>query len=114
MNDTVTNVLEGNIIETQNHGQIKLALVVTPQQDEDGYQEAKDFTTENCLNKNVLIDQDGGQPVDSSGRKIAVVYCDGWNMNEELYYAGYAEIDLQQCGQSRFAGEQWAIDGGCE
>jgi len=114
VNDTVTNVIDGNIIETQNHGLIKLALVKTPEQGQDGYQDAKDFTTEMCMNKTALIDQDGGQPADSSGRKIAVVYCDGWNINEELYYGGYAEIDAQQCGKSRFASEQWAIDGGCE
>jgi micrococcal nuclease len=114
VNDTVTNVIEGNVIETQNHGLIKLALVKTPEQGQDGYQEAKDFTTEICMNKTALIDQDSGQTVDSSGRKIAVVYCDGWNMNEELYYGGYAEIDAQQCGNSKFANEQWAIDGGCQ
>ena len=114
VNDTVTNVIDGNVIETQNYGVIKLALVKTPEQGQDGYQEAKDFTTEMCMNTTTLIDQDGGQQADSSGRKIAVVYCDGWKINEELYYSGLAEIDTQQCGNSKFANEQWAIDGGCQ
>lgn len=112
-NDTVTNVIDGDTIETQKYGTIRLALVNTPEKGEDGYEEATEFTTEYCLNKNVLIDQDGGQPVDQFGRKVAVVYCDWLNINEELYYSGYAEISTQFCSQSAFAHEQWAIDGGC-
>jgi len=113
-NDTVTSVVDGDTIETQKYGRIRLALVNTPEKGEDGYEEAKEFIAEYCLNMSVLIDQDDGQPVDQFGRKVAVVYCDWLNINEELYYSGYAEILTDYCSQSEFANEQWAIDGGCE
>jgi micrococcal nuclease len=116
-NDTVTSVVDGDTIETKKYGTIRLALVNTPEKGEDGYEEAKEFIAEYCLNMSVLIDQDDGQLVDQFNRTVAVVYCDGFNMNEEIYYnfydSGYAEILTDYCSQSEFANEQWAIDGGC-
>ena len=118
-NDTVTNVVDGDTIDTQHYGRIRLSLVNSPEKNKEGYQEAKDFTTESCLDKNVLIDQDDGQPLDEFGRKVAVVYCDydngdvGYSINAELFYGGFAEVEKQFCSQSEFATEQWAIDGGC-
>ena len=112
--DTVTNVIDGDTLVTQKYGTIRLALINAPEKEKEGYEEAKEFLNETCFGVRALIDQDDGQPLDQFGRKIAVVYCDEFNMNEELVYSGLAEIEKQFCSQSEFANEEWAIDGGCE
>ena len=111
--DTVTDVVDGDTIVTQKYGTIRLALVNTPEKDHEDYQLAKDFTTDYCLDQEALIDQDDGQPVDQFGRKVAVVYCQDLNLNEELYFSGLAAVETQFCSQSEFANEEWAVDGGC-
>jgi len=112
--DTVTKVIDGDTLVTQKYRTIRLALINTPEEGKEGYEEAKEFLNETCFGVRALIDQDDGQPIDQFGRKIAVVYCGEFNMNEELVYSGLAKIEKQFCSQSEFANEEWAIDGGCE
>jgi hypothetical protein len=58
-------------------------------------------------------DQDDGQLQDSYGRMLAVVYCDGKNLNRELLDNGHAIILTQYCAESEFGGDDWATDHGC-
>ncbi|HLC39732.1 MAG TPA: thermonuclease family protein, partial [archaeon] len=113
--DTVTEVIDGDTLNTQQHGTVRLALVNTPEKGQDGYDEAKEFLTDICFveTSSVLIDQDDRQPLDNFGRIVAKVFCGELNANEEIYYGAYGEINTDYCGQSEFASEDWAIDGGC-
>ena len=118
VNDTVTNVIDGSTIETQKYGIIRLALINTSGPGQEGYEDVKEFLNDICLGVNTLIDQDDGMKTDQLNRTVAVVYCDGLNMNEEIYYnfydSGYSNILTDYCNKSEFASEQWAIDGGCQ
>ena len=71
---------------------IRLVGVNTPERDETGYNEAKEFVKEMCLGKEVSFDVDDCKPYDEYHRILAVVYVNGTNLNAELLKGGYAEI----------------------
>jgi endonuclease YncB( thermonuclease family) len=71
---------------------IRLVGVNTPERDEPGYNEAKEFVKEMCLGKEVSFDVDDCKPYDEYHRILAVVYVNGTNLNAELLKGGYAEI----------------------
>ena len=71
---------------------IRLVGVNTPEQDDPGYNEAKEFVKEMCLGKEVSFDVDDCKPYDEYHRILAVVYLNGTNLNAELLKGGYAEI----------------------
>ena len=49
-----------------------------------------------------------------SSRILAVVYCDGLNLNEELVEFDIGYFDGMHCHTSEFADESWAKGGGSE
>jgi hypothetical protein len=71
---------------------IRLVGVNTPERDETGYNEAKEFVQEMCLGKEVSFDVDDCKPYEEYHRILAVVYVNGTNLNAELLKRGYAEI----------------------
>ena len=62
----------------------------------------------------VLVDQDKGQPFDSYGRIVAVVYKDGINVNAELLKKGKATLFKRYCEISEFGRSDWAARFGCK
>jgi micrococcal nuclease len=104
---TVTKVVDGDTLDVDGV-RIRLALVNTPEISETGWAEATNFTTSLCpVGTIASYDEDSGQPQGSFGRTVAVVYCGGKNLNEELLRNGYAEILTRFCGKSEFAHEAW-------
>jgi micrococcal nuclease len=111
---TVTNVVDGDTIDV-DQTRIRLALVDTPELDEEGYEQAKQFTSSLCLvGSQVVVDQDDGQLQDAFGRMVAKVACsDNKNLNAELLRNGHAVAFTEYCNISEFSREEWIRDHGC-
>ncbi len=116
----VTRVIDGDTLDiktTTNDERdiitIRLVLVDAPESNELGYTEAKTFISENCLDKHVTVDPDNNQDL-SYNRFVALVYCDGVNINEAVIAAGLADIYKSFCAISEFGNTDWAQKYGCD
>ncbi|HXV45267.1 MAG TPA: thermonuclease family protein [Nitrososphaera sp.] len=112
---TVTRVVDGDTLDIDNI-RIRLALVNTPEIDEAGYEESKQFTSDLCpVGSHAVADEDDGQTEGSFGRMLAKVTCEGGKvLNEELLEADMAEIFTDFCARSEFGDEDWAELHGCQ
>jgi endonuclease YncB( thermonuclease family) len=98
----VTKVIDGDTIVIENGEHIRFAIINTPEKWEEGWRAAKDYTTERCLGKDVVIDLDDNQEK-SYGRLVGLVYCDqGYFMNLELLALQYAVVMPKYCEYSEF------------
>jgi endonuclease YncB( thermonuclease family) len=99
----VTKVIDGDTIVIENGEHIRFAIINTPEKWEEGWRAAKDYTTERCLGKDVVIDLDDNQDR-TYGRLVGLVYCDkeGYFMNLELLALQYAVVMPQYCKYSEF------------
>jgi micrococcal nuclease len=110
---TVTRIVDGDTLDIGNT-RVRLTLVDTPEIAEEGYQEARAFTSSLCpVGSVATADEDDGQTEGSFGRMIAKVSCGEKVLNEELLNAGLAEILTGFCARSEFGGESWAKEHGC-
>ncbi len=113
---TVTRVIDGDTLDlTTIEGEtitIRLALIDAPETEESGFDRAKNLMTELCLNKNAEIDPDNNQGL-TYGRTVAVVYCEGTNVNESILENGFADIYQDFCDVSEFGYTNWAQEYGC-
>ncbi len=89
---TCTKVIDGDTIDVEGVGRIRLVGVNTPERNESGYQNATDFVKEQCLGKEVTVDVDDQKHYDKYNRTLAVVYVNGSNLNQELLQKHYAEV----------------------
>ena len=86
-------VVDGDTIWVEGVGKIRFVGVNTPERKEPGYQEAKDFVKEKCLDKTVYLDIDDKKHKDKYNRTLAIIYTDtGENLNKALLQFGYAEV----------------------
>lgn len=112
----VTQVIDGDTLDIKTtDGEtitIRLVLVDAPETVEEGYEEAKDFVSENCLDKNAVVDPDNRQDL-SYGRLVALVYCDDLNINEAILDNDLADTYLSFCNKSEFGDTDWAQSHGC-
>jgi micrococcal nuclease len=115
-NGVVTKVIDGDTLDIKaKDGKtiaIRLTLVDAPETDEPGYTQAKNFVSQNCLNKEAVVDPDNNQNR-SFSRLVAVVYCEGHNVNEAVIANGFATIYRSFCDVSEFANTVWAQKFGC-
>ena len=113
---TVTKVIDGDTLDvTTAEGEtitVRLALIDAPETDESGFDEARNFMTEQCLDKNAEVDPDNNQGL-TYGRTVAVVYCEGVNVNEAILDNGFADVYQDFCDVSEFADSNWAQEHGC-
>ncbi len=113
---TVTKVIDGDTLDvTTTVGEtitVRLALIDAPEKDESGFNEARNFMTEQCLDKNAEVDPDNNQGL-TYGRTVAVVYCEGVNVNEAILNNGFADVYQDFCDVSEFADSNWAQEYGC-
>ena len=86
------HVVDGDTIDVDNVGRIRFVGIDTPETDEPGYQEAKDFVKKTCLGKTVYLDIDNAKHYDKYGRVLAVVYVNDININAALLKGKYADI----------------------
>jgi endonuclease YncB( thermonuclease family) len=99
----VTRVIDGDTIEIEGGERIRFAIVNTPEKWEEGWKEAKDYTTERCLGKTAVIDIDNNQDR-TYGRLVGLVYCgvEGYFINLELVSLQFAVVMPQFCKVSEF------------
>lgn len=86
------NVVDGDTIDVEAVGRIRLVGVNTPERGQPGYQNATDFVRSICLGKTVSMNIDDAKNKDKYGRTLAVVYVDNINLNQELLKRGYAKV----------------------
>ncbi|GAB4313280.1 MAG: thermonuclease family protein [Methanobacteriaceae archaeon] len=98
-------VVDGDTIDVEGVGRIRLVGVNTPERGQPGYQQAKDYVKRMCLGKTVDLDIDDAKNYDRYGRVLAVVYVNDVNLNAELLKKGYAEI--MYIPPSEFNPYQW-------
>jgi len=109
----VTKVVDGDTIHV-NGQPIRFALASTPELDEDGGIEAKQFVEQICpVGSEVLVDEDDGQTEDDYRRIIAAIYCNGVNLNEAVLDEGHAWLPSSFCSISEFSTHAWAQKYGC-
>lgn len=86
------HVVDGDTIDVDTVGRIRLVGINTPEKKQPGYLEAKNFVKKACLGKEVYLDIDNAKHYDKYGRVLAVVYVNGVNINNALLKGGYANI----------------------
>ena len=112
---TIAKVIDGDTVDISTTGddgateRIRLVLVDAPEYLQPGYLEAKNFVTEICLGKNAQVDPDDKQDR-SYGRIVAVLYCNGTNVNLDNDLASIYE---SFCAVSEFGNSDWAKRNGC-
>ena len=112
---TVTEVVDGDTLDV-NNVRIRLALVNTPEVNELGYSEAKQFVESICgVGAHAKVDEDDGQKGGSFGRMIGLVYCGNnpVSLNEALLNSNQANLLQKFCSVSEFASNGWAVKYGC-
>ena len=110
---TVTRIIDGDTIEV-NGKSIRFALASAPEWNEPGGEQATYFIETICpVGSTALVDEDDGQTQGSYGRIVAVVYCNDYNLNEELLDSGLGELSFSFCDSSEFWSTPWAFKHGC-
>ena len=109
----ITRVIDGDTLLI-DQTKIRLSLVNSPELNETGYQEAKNFASTVCpVGANAEFVEDSWQPVDKYGRSVGLVYCNDMMLNKLLLTNGHAEILTYYCDKSEFGSEDWAKAYGC-
>ena len=110
---TVTRIVDGDTIHVDGQS-IRFALASTPELNEYGGIEARDHIVQLCpVGSKVLVDEDDGQTEGSYGRIIAVIYCNGLNLNDQVIENGFGYLDYGFCDRSEFSTHAWAQKHGC-
>lgn len=92
----VTRIVDGDTLQLQNGKEIRLYGMSTPEQKEDFYQEANQFTEGMVLNKEITLEQEDKYKQDKFGRLLGYVFVDGVNLNIELVRSGLAKVVLYE------------------
>jgi len=110
---TVTRIVDGDTIHVDGQS-IRFALASTPELNEYGGIEARDHIEQICpVGSKALVDEDDGQQEGSYGRIIAVIYCNGLNLNDQVIENGYGYLSSSFCYKSEFSTDAWAKKHGC-
>ena len=110
---TVTKIIDGDTIKVNNNS-VRFALASAPELDDEGGTASKKFIEVLCpVGSEVIVDQDDLQPRDKYGRMIAVIHCNGNNLNEELVESKYGFMSTQFCNSSEFVNQNWVKNNGC-
>ena len=105
--DTVTYIVDGDTLDVGSI-RLRLTLVNSPEVGHPGYAEAKQFTNQTCpVGTQAFVDEDDGQTSGSYGRMVALVFCQGTNLNAELLRTGNAVLVPDFCAVSEFARDAW-------
>ena len=86
----VSRVIDGDTILLNSGETVRLICIDTPETNEPGFQEAKDFLTGLVLNKNIKLVKDTSE-TDRYGRLLRYLYLDDLFVNGAIVKAGYAE-----------------------
>jgi endonuclease YncB( thermonuclease family) len=110
---SVTQIIDGDTIKVDGQS-IRFALTSTPELNESGGQEAKEYLEIICpVGSQAIVDEDDGQTEGSYGRIVGVIYCNGMNLNEEILDADLGWLSTGFCSKSEFEFDAWALRHGC-
>jgi len=104
----VTKIVAGDTIHVAGQS-IRLAIVSSPELNKPSGLGAQHFVQQICpVGSNVFVDEDDGQTQGSFGRIVALVYCNGVNLNKAVIEDGFGEISIDSCHKSEFALNSWS------
>lgn len=107
----VTGIVDGDTILVDGQS-VRFALASTPEINEPMGVAAKQFVQQTCpVGSTVKVDEDDGQTQGSYGRMIAVIYCNGVNLNEAVIETGFGHLSFVYCDESEFSDNAWS---GCD
>ena len=94
---TVSYIVDGDTLDVNSLGRVRLADINTPESGESGYTEAKNYLSSLVYGKSVYVDIDDIYQTGPYGRWIAVIYIDNnathcKNINKAMLDSGLADI----------------------
>ena len=92
----VSRIVDGDTFQLQNGKEVRLYGMSTPEQKENFYQEANQFTESMVLNKEIALEQEEKYKRDKFGRLLGYVFVNGVNLNIELVRNGLAKVVLYE------------------
>src|SRR3972149_1341441 len=95
-NLSVVEVSDGDTLKLSNGKTFRLYGVNAPEVKEPYYEEAKVFTQNLILGKEISFEQEANYKVDKFGRELGYVFVDGVNLNLELVRNGLARVVLYE------------------
>ncbi len=91
---TVTEVSDGDTLKLSDGKTFRLYGVNAPEVKEPFFEEAKAFTENLVLGKEISFEQEENYKVDKFGRSLGYVFVNGVNLNVELVRNGLARVVL--------------------
>jgi len=95
-NPTVIEVSDGDTFKLSSGQTFRLYGVNAPEVKEPYFEEAKTFTENFVLGKEISFEQEENYKVDKFGRSLGYVFVDGVNLNIELVRNGLALVVLYE------------------
>src|SRR3989339_1267188 len=95
-NQTVIEVSDGDTFKLSDGKSFRLYGVNAPEVKEPLFEEAKAFTKNLVLGKEISFEQEANYKVDKFGRELGYVFIDGVNLNIELVKNGLARVVLYE------------------
>jgi len=109
----VTRVVDGDTIEVYGKP-VRFSLASAPEHNDVGGREATEFVKSICpIGSSAIVDEDDGQTQGSYGRIIALIHCNGINLNEAILENDHGYIITDFCKDSEFGNSDWAKKYGC-
>ncbi len=93
---TVIGVSDGDTFKLSDGKTFRLYGVNAPEVKESYFEEAKAFTQNLVLGKEITFEQEANYKVDKFGRELGYVFVDGVNLNIELVRNGLARVVLYE------------------
>lgn len=93
---TVTEVTDGDTLKLSTGQTFRLYGVNAPEVKEPLFEEAKAFTQNMVLNKEVTFEQEANYQEDKFGRTLGYLFVGGVNLNVELVKNGLARVVLYE------------------
>ncbi len=93
---TVVEVSDGDTLKLSDGKTFRLYRVNAPEVKEPFFEEAKVFTENFVLRKEISFEQEDNYRVDKFGRMLGYVFIDGVNLNIELVKNGLARVVLYE------------------
>jgi len=93
---TVTEVSDGDTLKLSDGKTFRLYGVNAPEVKEPFFEEAKAFTENLVLGKEISFEQEENYKVDKFGRTLGYVFVNGINLNIELVKNGLARVVLYE------------------
>ncbi|MEX0764228.1 MAG: thermonuclease family protein [Nitrosopumilaceae archaeon] len=104
----VTGIIDGDTILVDGQS-IRFALASTPELNKPMGLAAKKYVQEICpIGSKVTVDEDDGQTQGSYGRIVALVTCNGVNLNEAIIEKGFGHLSFVHCDKSEFSDNAWS------